>query len=75
MKSLPKPIRCSLCSEVLYASLILLEELSGLERIDSFEGGYDQTLIPLISVIEGLMRYQPSGRITASQALRVLRPK
>jgi len=34
---------------------------------------HDQKLVPLISVMEGLMKYLPSSRITASQALRLLR--
>ncbi|KAN0073525.1 hypothetical protein V8E54_008745 [Elaphomyces granulatus] len=35
----------------------------------------DQTLVPLIPVIEGLMKYLPSSRITASQALHLLGAK
>jgi len=54
--------------------LILLEDREGsnLERLMLKRGVYDQKLLPLVSVIEGLMKYLPSSRMAASQALHLL---
>ena len=53
--------------------LILLEggELSELE--ERFNETHDERLLPLMSIVQGLMRYQPSNRMTISKALNVLR--
>jgi hypothetical protein len=56
--------------------LILFEDREGsLLEVEFNETKCDQTLVPLIPVIEGLMKYLPSSRITASQALRLLGAK
>ena len=53
--------------------LILLEDREGSILEERFNREmHDQNLVPLISIIEGLMKYLPSSRITASQALGLL---
>ena len=58
---------------LLKALLILLEdgELPLLESPFNTRE-HDKNLLPVMSVIRGLMRYQPSSRITASEALDIL---
>jgi len=46
-------------------------ELPELE--ERFNETHDERLLPLMSIVQGLMRYQPSNRITTSKALNVLR--
>ena len=73
LKTLEGKLKSLPTSTPFKALLILLEdgELPLLES--SFNTrAHDKNLLPVMSVIRGLMRYQPSSRITASEALDIL---